>query len=49
MGLLAENRQQLILERVRVNGRIEVCGLAEELDVTEVTIRRTSLCWKKAV
>jgi DeoR/GlpR family transcriptional regulator of sugar metabolism len=40
MGLLAENRQQLILERIRLNGRIEVCELAKELDVTEVTIRR---------
>jgi DeoR/GlpR family transcriptional regulator of sugar metabolism len=40
MGLLAENRQQLILERVRLNGHIKVSNLAEELDVTEITIRR---------
>ncbi len=40
MGLLAENRQQLILERVRLNGHIEVGNLAEQLNVTEVTIRR---------
>jgi DeoR/GlpR family transcriptional regulator of sugar metabolism len=40
MGLLAESRQQLILERVRLSGRIQVHLLAKELDVTEVTIRR---------
>ena len=48
MGLLAENRQQLILERVRVNGRIEVCGLARELGVTEVTIRRDLVLLEKS-
>lgn len=48
MGLLAENRQQLILERVRVKGRIEVCGLAKELDVTEVTIRRDLVLLEKS-
>jgi DeoR/GlpR family transcriptional regulator of sugar metabolism len=40
MGLLAENRQQMILERVRLSGRIQVGGLSKELGVTEVTIRR---------
>ena len=40
MGLLAENRQQTILERIRLNGRIQVNALAAELGVTEVTIRR---------
>jgi DeoR/GlpR family transcriptional regulator of sugar metabolism len=48
MGLLAENRQQLILERVRLNGRIEVCGLAKELGVTEVTIRRDLVLLEKS-
>ena len=47
MGLLAENRQQLILERIRLNGRIEVCGLAKELNVTEVTIRRDLVLLEK--
>jgi DeoR family fructose operon transcriptional repressor len=40
MGLFAENRQQLILEQVRLNGHIEVSNLAQELNVTEITIRR---------
>ena len=40
MGLLAESRQQLILEKVRLSGKIQVADLAKELDVTEVTIRR---------
>jgi DeoR/GlpR family transcriptional regulator of sugar metabolism len=40
MGLLAENRQQLILERVRLSGRIQVSNLAKEFGVTEITIRR---------
>ena len=40
MGLLAENRYNYILEQLRTNGRIKVCEIAEELNVTEVTIRR---------
>ncbi|MFI4912860.1 MAG: DeoR/GlpR family DNA-binding transcription regulator [Sedimentisphaeraceae bacterium JB056] len=40
MGLLAENRYNYILEQLRANGRIKVCEVAKELDVTEVTIRR---------
>jgi DeoR/GlpR family transcriptional regulator of sugar metabolism len=40
MGLLAEQRNQHILESIRTRGRILVAQLAEELQVTEVTIRR---------
>ncbi len=40
MGLLAENRYNYILEHLRNNGRIKVCEVAGELNVTEVTIRR---------
>jgi DeoR/GlpR family transcriptional regulator of sugar metabolism len=40
MGLLAENRYNFILEQLRSNGRIKVCEVSKELDVTEVTIRR---------
>ena len=40
MGLLAENRYSYILEQLRAHGRIRVCDIASELNVTEVTIRR---------
>jgi DeoR/GlpR family transcriptional regulator of sugar metabolism len=40
MGLLAENRQQHILGRLRQSSQIKVRQLAQELNVTEVTIRR---------
>ncbi len=40
MGLFAENRYSYILEQLRANGRIQVCDVAAELNVTEVTIRR---------
>ncbi len=40
MGLLAEIRQQQILQELRRAGQLKVCRLAEELSVTEVTIRR---------
>jgi DeoR family transcriptional regulator, fructose operon transcriptional repressor len=35
-----EERQQWIVERARAAGRVDVAGLAEELDVTTETIRR---------
>lgn len=40
MGLLAEDRQRHILDRLRRSGQIKVRQLAGELNVTEVTIRR---------
>jgi DeoR/GlpR family transcriptional regulator of sugar metabolism len=40
MGLLAEDRQQHILNLVHANSRVEVAALARELGVTEITIRR---------
>ncbi|MCE5185387.1 MAG: DeoR/GlpR family DNA-binding transcription regulator [Planctomycetaceae bacterium] len=40
MGLLAEQRNQHIMESIRTRGRILVTQLAQELKVTEVTIRR---------
>lgn len=40
MGLLAEKRHQHIIDKIRSDGRIQVAGIAEELGVTEVTIRR---------
>ena len=40
MGLLAENRQQQILELLRTTGRVDVNNIARDLNVTEVTIRR---------
>ena len=40
MGLLAENRQQQILELLRTTGRVDVNSMAKQLNVTEVTIRR---------
>lgn len=40
MGLLAEQRNQHIMESIRTRGRILVAQLAQELNVTEVTIRR---------
>jgi len=40
MGLLAQKRQRYILENLRSAGRVYVKDLAQELDVTEVTIRR---------
>ncbi|MFB6440119.1 DeoR/GlpR family DNA-binding transcription regulator [Streptomyces sp. NPDC056411] len=38
--MYAEERQQLIVERARHDGRVEVTTLAAELDVTAETIRR---------
>src|ERR1043165_3791635 len=38
--MYAEERQQVILERARVKGRVDVAALAEEFDVTTETIRR---------
>lgn len=40
MGLLAEQRHQTILDAIRNKGRILVADVAQELKVTEVTIRR---------
>lgn len=40
MGLLAEQRNQHIMDSIRTRGRIVVSQLAQELKVTEVTIRR---------
>jgi DeoR family fructose operon transcriptional repressor len=36
----AEERKQVILERARARGRVDVAALAEEFDVTTETIRR---------
>jgi DeoR family transcriptional regulator, fructose operon transcriptional repressor len=38
--MYAEQRQQLIVERARSAGRVDVAGLAAELEVTAETIRR---------
>ncbi|WP_129669794.1 DeoR/GlpR family DNA-binding transcription regulator [Phytoactinopolyspora endophytica] len=38
--MYAAERQQLILERVRAVGRVDVSGLASSLDVTAETVRR---------
>jgi DeoR family fructose operon transcriptional repressor len=38
--MYAEERQQLILDRARAEGRVEVNALAEVLDVTPETVRR---------
>jgi DeoR family fructose operon transcriptional repressor len=38
--MYAEERQQVILERARVKGRVDVAALAEEFVVTTETIRR---------
>lgn len=38
--MYAEERQRLIADRARAEGRVEVARLAEELDVTAETIRR---------
>jgi DeoR family transcriptional regulator, fructose operon transcriptional repressor len=38
--MYAEERRQLIADRARRNGRVEVAGLAIELDVTTETVRR---------
>src|SRR3954468_24491808 len=38
--MYAEERQQEILRIARDNGRVEVAGLADELNVTSETIRR---------
>lgn len=38
--MYAEERQQVIADRARQDGRVEVAQLAEELDVTPETIRR---------
>lgn len=38
--MYAEERQRLIVERARAEGRVEVAALADELDVTPETVRR---------
>lgn len=38
--MYAEERQKVILERARRDGRVDVTGLASEFDVTYETIRR---------
>ncbi|WP_216216662.1 DeoR/GlpR family DNA-binding transcription regulator [Amycolatopsis aidingensis] len=38
--MYAEERQQVILERARANGRVDVTALADEFTVTTETIRR---------
>lgn len=38
--MYAEERHQLILERARLEGRVDVASLAAELDVTTETVRR---------
>ncbi|NDL59434.1 DeoR family transcriptional regulator [Phytoactinopolyspora mesophila] len=38
--MYAAERQQLILDRARAHGRVEVAALATELDVTAETVRR---------
>lgn len=38
--MYAEERKQVILERARARGRVDVAALAEEFDVTTETIRR---------
>lgn len=40
MGVAAEERQRIILEQIRENGKILVNDLATNMGVTEVTIRR---------
>jgi len=40
MGLLAQQRHQVILEQIRTRGRILVADIARDLNVTEVTVRR---------
>jgi DeoR/GlpR family transcriptional regulator of sugar metabolism len=40
MGLLAEQRHQYILDTIRSKGRILVVDVAQNLNVTEVTVRR---------
>jgi len=40
MSLFATERQQVILDRARVDGRVDVMTLAVELEVTPETIRR---------
>ncbi|SDR35541.1 transcriptional regulator, DeoR family [Paraburkholderia fungorum] len=39
-GLLPEQREQLILERLRANGRVLAAALAAELQTSEHTVRR---------
>ncbi|WP_238342003.1 DeoR/GlpR family DNA-binding transcription regulator [Actinopolymorpha rutila] len=39
-GMYAEERQLEILTRARADGRVEVAGLADALDVTQETVRR---------
>ncbi|HEX4813071.1 MAG TPA: DeoR family transcriptional regulator, partial [Nonomuraea sp.] len=38
--MLAQQRQQAILERVRSNGGVRVADLVRELGVSDMTIRR---------
>src|ERR1700737_5097073 len=38
--MYAEERHQLMVRRARLAGRVDVAGLAEELDVTAETVRR---------
>jgi DeoR/GlpR family transcriptional regulator of sugar metabolism len=40
MGLLAEKRHQFLLDAIRGKGRVLVTDAAQELKVTEVTVRR---------
>ncbi len=47
MGLLAENRYNYILDQLRSQGRIRVLDVANELGVTEVTIRRDLTAMQK--
>lgn len=47
MGLLAEQRHQTILDTLRHKGRVLVSDIAQELEVTEVTIRRDLTCLEK--
>ena len=47
MGLLAEQRHQTILDALRNKGRILVAEIAQELKVTEVTVRRDLACLEK--
>jgi DeoR family transcriptional regulator, fructose operon transcriptional repressor len=40
IDMYAEERHQLMVKRARLAGRVDVAGLAEELDVTAETVRR---------
>ncbi len=47
MGLLAEQRHQFILDALRQKGRILVTDVSQELEVTEVTVRRDLAAMEK--